>query len=441
MRLLSRVGGIGRDLRTGGWWKGRRVRERVTETLAKRFAVKQVLCYTAARIAGAVDRHDAHRQRGPMANIYDVASEARVSVATVSAVVNESAYVSPALKRRVTAAIRKLGYHPNLLARSLARQQSHTIGMIVPNIANPFWPEVVRGVEDLAHTRGYALILASSDDDLEREGLYLDLFLSNRVDGILLTKAAGGLKRDVALRLRSAHAPVVQLMRSSPAIGGLKVLVDEQAGAYEGVTHLLRLGHSRIGMINGLGGVSTSHGRLVGYREALRDWGKTFVPSLVAEGDFRVESGYAAGVELLKRKPDALFIANYLMAVGVMRALRQYQLRCPEDIGIVTCDDHPWLDAFHPRLTTVNLPKYELGQAGARALLDQLDDPSQRRPRRRSSDPVVLNCSLCIRESCGYERRGVAGGIPVSRAAVGTGVIEDQPGGVGKGGEIQLETR
>jgi len=340
-----------------------------------------------------------------MANIYDVAKTARVSVATVSAVVNESAYVSPALKARVTAAVRRLRYQPNLLARSLAKQQSQTIGMIVPNIANPFWPEVVRGVEDAAHARHYSLLLASSDDDLAKEALYVDLFLAKRVDGILLTKAAGGLTRDVAARLRQSRTPVVQLMRSSSAVAGAKVLVDEQGGSYEAVTHLLRLGYTRIAMINGLRHVSTSRRRLVGYREALRDWRQPFDPSLIAEADFRVEGGYAAGVELLKRKPDAVFIANYLMAVGFMRALRQYQLRCPEDIGVVSCDDHPWLDSFHPRLTTVNLPKYELGQEAARVLIDQLDETGEGRRPGRTGRPLVLKSTLCIRESCGYDRR------------------------------------
>jgi LacI family transcriptional regulator len=342
-----------------------------------------------------------------MANIYDVAKAARVSVATVSAVVNGTAYVSPSLKTRVQTAVTRLGYKPNLVARSLATQRSRTLGMIVPNIANPFWPEVVRGVEDAAHARDYTLLLASSDDDLKKEALYLNLFLAKRVDGILLTKAAGSLTADVAKQIKSSGTAIVQLMRSSKAIVGDTVLVDEPGGSYEAVTHLLRLNYERIAMINGLPHVSTSKRRLSGYRAALADRGVAFDADLVVSGDFRVESGYSAGVELLKRKPEAVFIANYLMAVGFMRALRQYQLRCPDDIAVVTCDDHPWLDSFTPRLTTVNLPKYELGQEGARVLMDRLQ-PEGRRIARGRSRTLVLKTSLCIRESCGYERRAFA---------------------------------
>jgi DNA-binding LacI/PurR family transcriptional regulator len=130
---------------------------------------------------------------------------------------------------------------------------------------------------------------------------------------------------------------------------------------------------------------------------------------LIAEGEFRVDPGYAAGIELLKRAPDAVFIANYLMTVGFMRALRQYQLRCPDDIGVVTCDDHPWLDEFHPRLTTVNLPKYELGQAAARALLERIGpagaDAAKRLPSAQRGRTLTLKTTLCLRESCGYELR------------------------------------
>src|ERR671927_1136245 len=131
---------------------------------------------------------DAIGRAAAMANIYDVAKRARVSVATVSAVVNDTTYVSPALKSRVQQAIDELAYRPNLLARSLAKQKSHMIGMIVPDIANPFWPEVVRGAEDKAHEAGYTLLLSNSDDDPQKEALYLNLFLAKRVDGILIAK-------------------------------------------------------------------------------------------------------------------------------------------------------------------------------------------------------------------------------------------------------------
>jgi DNA-binding LacI/PurR family transcriptional regulator len=346
-----------------------------------------------------------------MANIYDVARAARVSVATVSASVNGTAYVSRALKARVEAAVKQLGYHPNLVARSLATQQSHTIGMIAPNIANPFWPEVVRGVEDAAQARGYTLLLAGGDDDLEKEARYLTMFLAKRVDGILLTKAAGGLAPRVRAQLKASRTPVVQLMRSSKAIAGDTVLTDEPGGSYEAVAHLLRLSYRRIAMINGLPHVSTSKRRISGYRAALADWKVKFDPALVVHGDFWIESGYRAGLEVLKRKPQAVFIANYLMAVGFMRALKQYQLRCPDDIAIVTCDDHPWLDSFTPRLTTVNLPKYELGREGTSVLLDRIDEAGRDPAHRRKSRTIVLETSLVIRESCGYERRAFARAI------------------------------
>jgi LacI family transcriptional regulator len=333
-----------------------------------------------------------------MPTIYDVAREAQVSLATVSAVMNNSAYVSPGLRERVTSAVRKLGYQPNLVARGLATARTRTLGVIVPNIANPFWPEVVRGIEDRAHAHGYTVLLASSDDERERETLYLRLFLSKRVDGVIVTKTAGALDADVARRLRHTGIPVVQLMRTTSALRGDKVLVDDAGGSYEAVAHLLRLGRRRIAMINGITRVSTAAARLRGYRAALKDARRPYDASLVAQGEFRVDPGYDAAVRLLKRRPDAFFVANYLMTVGLMRALRQYQLRCPEDVAIVTCDDYAWMDAFHPRLTTVNLPKYELGRAGADALLERLS--GEGRPRSRT---IVLRTSLCLRESCGFE--------------------------------------
>jgi len=337
-----------------------------------------------------------------MPNIYDVARRARVSAATVSAVLNESAFVSPGLKARVQAAVASLGYEPNLLARGLAKRQTKTIGMIVPDIANPFFPEVVRGAEDTVQTAGYTLLIASTDNDVEKEKLYLRLFLAKRVDGVILTKAPGRFPPDLQRAFARAGVPIVLLARTVPGFATDTVEMDDRGAAYEGVMHLRRLGYRRIGFIGGLHGASTSRRRLDGYRAALRDARLRFDPALVVEGDFRVESGYRAGLELLKRRPDAVFVGNYLMTVGFMEALRQYRMRCPDDVAVVTCDDHPWLDAFSPRLTTIDLPKRELGAAAARLLVDRI--------ARRTGRPriVTLKNALRVRESCGCALREAA---------------------------------
>jgi LacI family transcriptional regulator len=330
-----------------------------------------------------------------MPNIYDVAKRARVSVATVSAVLNDSAFVSADLKSRVQAAVAALGYQPNLLARSMARQKTQTLGMIVPDIANPFFPEVVRGAEDVAHGAGYTLLIASSDNDVAKEEVYLRLFLAKRVDGVILTKAPGRMPRELQQAFAKAGVPVVLLARTVAGFVTDAVELDDKGAAYDGVTHLLRLGYQRVAFVGGLHGASTSRKRLEGYKAALRAANVPLEPALVTEGDFRVESGYRAGLDLLKCRPEAVFIANYLMTVGFMEALRQYRLRCPEDVALVTCDDYPWMDSFSPRLTTIDLPKRELGAAAAQLLVERI---AKGKGRART---VTLKNALRVRESCG----------------------------------------
>ena len=206
-----------------------------------------------------------------MPNIYDVARRARVSVATVSAVLNESAFVSASLKTRVRSAVAALGYQPNLLARSMARQKTQTLGMIVPDIANPFFPEVVRGAEDVAHTAGYTLLISSSDNDVRKEEVYLRLFLAKRVDGVILTKAPGRMPPELRSAFAKAGVPVVLLARTVTGFVTDAVELDDRGAAYDGVTHLLRLGYRRVGFVGGLRGASTSRNRLAGYKAALRD--------------------------------------------------------------------------------------------------------------------------------------------------------------------------
>lgn len=333
------------------------------------------------------------------ANIYDVAREAKVSVFTVSSVINRG-QVSAPLQRRVETAIRKLNYRPNLLARSLAKRQTHTIGIIVTDIANPFFPLVVRGAEDVIQKSGYSILLCNSDNKREKEECYLELLLSKQVDGILLTKAPGRFTAPLRRMLAAAKTPLVLVMRTCPDLKTETVLTDDFEGAFQATSHLARVGHRRIGIVTGPLSVSNGVARLEGYRKALEARSLDCDPELVIEGDYRIDSGYRAGLSLLPRRPDAVFVANYLMTVGFMQAADEIGMRCPEDFGLVSFDDYPWLRCFRPRLTTIELPKYEVGAFSAQILLERLSG------KRRSRGVVhKLAPQLRVRESCGFTLR------------------------------------
>ncbi|MGC2766882.1 MAG: LacI family DNA-binding transcriptional regulator [Candidatus Acidiferrum sp.] len=337
---------------------------------------------------------------GKAASIYDVAREARVSVFTVSAVVNHKSHVGKKLRQRVELAIRKLNYRPNLLARSLAKQKTHTIGMIVPDISNPFFPMVVRGAEDAAQKRGYNLLLCNSDDTQEKEENALELLLSKRVDGILLTKAICDLSPPLRKLVQEMKVPIVLVMRTFPKISRDAVITDDYQGAYEAVCHLARSGRKRIGLIGGPRKVSNGKARWEGFRDALKANNLDCDPSLVIDGDYRLESGYRGGNLLLSHRPDGVYVANFLMTVGLLKAAEEMGLRCPEDFGLVSFDDYPWLGIFHPKLTTVELPKYQLGQEAVELLLDRIAG---------NDGPGVLKKlqpELRVRESCGFKQQG-----------------------------------
>jgi len=351
------------------------------------------------------EKKNASRQKenggkpGRMPNIYDVAKEARVSVYTVSAVMNKAAQVSGALQKRVEAAIRKLNYRPNLLARSLARRQTHTIGIVVTDIANPFFPLVVRGAEDVLQKAGYSTLLCNSDDNADKEAHYLEFLLSKRVYGIMLVKTPGRLSAAVRQMLADVNIPVGLIMRACSDVKGDLVMTDDRQGAFEAVSHLARVGHKRIGFVGGPHTVSNAKSRRQGYLEALQENSLQDSADLAFEGDYRFESGYRAGLTLLPRRPDAVFVANYLMMVGFMKAADEMALRCPEDFGIVSFDDYPWLGSFRPRMTTVELPKYELGEQSAQLLLERIAGT------RAKVTTVRLMPQMRVRESCGFKMR------------------------------------
>jgi LacI family transcriptional regulator len=295
----------------------------------------------------------------------DVAREAAVSIFTVSAVINHKAHVSQARRQRVEAAIAKLHYRPNLLARSLIKQRTQTIGMLVSDIANPFFPMVVRGAEDAAQSHGYNLLLCNSDDVIEREERQLELLLSRRIDGILLVKAAGELSASLQQMIREVNVPFVLVMRTYPQLTKDAVISDDYQGAYDAVRHLARAGRRRIALIGGNLKISNAKERWRGFRDALKAEKLPFDPELVAEGDYRIESGFRAGHAILSHRPDGIYVANHLMTIGLLTAAGEVGLTCPEDFGLVSFDDYPWLGVFRPRLTTVELPKHQLGSEAA----------------------------------------------------------------------------
>src|SRR6202047_2545446 len=334
--------------------------------------------------------------KGRAASIYDVARESAVSVFTVSEVVNKKSRVSKKLRDRVEETIRKLNYRPHLIARSLAKQKTHTIGMIVPDISNPFFPAVVRGTEDAAQKHGYNLLLCNSDDSLEKEERAIELLLSKRVDGILLTKAAEDFRPPLRQMIKEVKIPFVLVMRTYPKLTADAVISDDYQGAYDAVCHLARAGRRRIGLISGPLKVSNAVARWQGFHAALKAQGLSFDPKLVIEGDYRIDSGFRAGHALLSHHPDGIYVANHLMTIGLLKAAEEMGMSCPDDFGLVSFDDYPWLSIFRPRLTTVELPKHQLGSEAAELLIRRITGDTSKAIVRK------LQPELRVRESCGF---------------------------------------
>jgi len=283
-----------------------------------------------------------------------------------------------------------------LVARSLAKQRTHTIGMIVTDIANPFFPMVVRGAEDAAQRQGYNLLLCNSDDTLEKEETQIELLLSKRVDGILLTKAAGDLSPALRQMIKQVNIPFVLVMRTYPKLTKDAVVSDDYQGAYDAVSHLARTGCRRIGLISGPLKISNAIARMQGFRDALQSQRLPLEKNLMVEGDYRIESGFRAGHALLSHQPDGIYVANHLMTIGLLQAAEEMGLKCPEDFKLVSFDDYPWLGVFRPKLTTVELPKHQLGSEAVELLVRRIGGSTEKAVVRK------LQPELRIRESCGF---------------------------------------
>ena len=316
-----------------------------------------------------------------MATIVEVAKRAKVSIGTVSNVLRGTARVSAELRERVGNAIKELDYHPNEIARSLKVNQTYMLGMVLPDITNPFFPEIIRGAEDQALKRGYLLVTANTDEQSERERRIVAMLRSRRVDGILLTCARGADTTHIQSAIESG-IPIVCLDRSVPGMDLDCVLLDNVRGASECVRHLVRTGYRRIAIITGSPSLQTAQERLRGYEIALEESHIPISPDLIYEGDFRRESGYRLGKEILlrRKRPSAIFVCNGVMTLGVLQAFEEMNVQCPEDVALATFDDLVGDRSFRPRLTVVAQPGYEIGAQGATLLMDRIEGKITRKP-------------------------------------------------------------
>jgi LacI family transcriptional regulator len=334
------------------------------------------------------------------ATIREVAQAAGVSVATVSRVVSGSSHhVRPDTRGRVQAAVARLRYEPNLVARGLKKRVTNTVGLIVPDISNPFYPAIARGIEDVASRAGRSVLLCNTYEDLAKERAYLSLLDKRMVDGLIFATVEANTAHLRMLRRRGV--PVVLIARAPAGVSIDAVLIDNRRGGRDATEHLLHLGHERIAFIGGPAGLTVAAERCAGYEDALTAAGFTPDPALVRTGNFRADGGAGAVAALLDGGVafTAIVAANDLTAIGAMEELRRRGYGVPREVAIVGFDDITFASLVEPRLTTIAQPKYRMGCLAMERLLELLGhgDP---RPRR-----TVLEPELVVRDSCGARLR------------------------------------
>jgi LacI family transcriptional regulator len=335
-----------------------------------------------------------------MANIREVAKRAGVSIATVSHVFNDTRPVSEEVRQRVTQAAADLRYYPNHLARSLTTKKTGTVGMVVSDMSNPFFAELIHGVERTLSAHQYNLMICNTEDNPYKEEEYLRLLMAKRVDGIV---AAAASEKWVTLQVAEASAfPLVFVDLRVDGVLGPVVCGANEDGAYRGVSHLIADGHRSIGILAGMPGMSTMRDRLAGYRRALAEHGVPHEERLVKFSRLETEAATQQMKVLMAEapRPSAVFLNNNLLALGALIALQEIGLSCPEEVALVCFDDVPWMRISEPPLTVLRQPNYEMGAMAGQLLLQQLRGESV--PRTT----ITLQPELIVRQSCSPNRHG-----------------------------------
>lgn len=305
-----------------------------------------------------------------MSTIRDVAKLAKVSVATVSRVINESGYVNVKTKQKVEEVIQELDYRPNDVARSLFKGKSKMIALFVPDIMNPFFPELARAVEDITNKHGYTFILCNTDNDNKKEMAYMNALLQKSIDGMILVS-----NTMTASQIKDTKVPIISLDRKTRS-DLISVTVNNREGARQAVGYMKELGCKRIAHIAGPDSASSARSRMEGYLNEVQEE-KWFSNSFIRAGNYSVDEAYKVTKTLLKDHPniDGIFVANDLMAVGVLKAAASLKIKVPDELSVISFDGIKLGETTSPALTTMAQPIYHIGKRAAEILLEKIEKP------------------------------------------------------------------
>lgn len=324
-----------------------------------------------------------------------IARMANVSKATVSRVINNKVEgVGKETRARVQKLIDEYGYHPNLLARGIATSKTKIIGLVIPDIMNPFFPAVVKAIEEYASVNGYTVILCNTDSSPEKERRCISALIANRVDGVILASALDE-KNQIQQDFKKYSIPYVLIDRRMKNDRCAGVFVDNEYAFYTAADFLIKHGNRKIAFIKGPTNISTTRERLEGYRSALKQYKIPFDPNLVAQGDFTYNSGYNAIIDLCDRGTQfsAVLASNDMMAIGALNALQTRGYKIPDEIEVIGFDNIEISKMVNPPLTTMEQPIYELGGKAAQALIKAIEGHSQ------AEANIRLEARLVIRET------------------------------------------
>jgi DNA-binding LacI/PurR family transcriptional regulator len=329
-------------------------------------------------------------------SLTEVAKKAGVSIATVSRVVNNNVNVNPETRAKVEHAIKSLKYKPNRVAKRLRNKNasSNLLGVLIPDIQNPFYVEVLRGIEDVAYSQKYALIMCNFSQDEKKEQMYLDILQSESIDGLIAAPASEHDQKVV--NLVKSGLPIVCVDRGLVDVDVDVVVVENRNGAFNAVDHLAKKGYKRIAYISGLSQIPSSRQREQGYIEALQANNLPVDKALMKYGDSRHQSSMKLCAELLDlpNPPDAIFTGNNLITLGALETIHMRGLSIPSQVAIVGFDDMYWANSLNPPLTAVRQPAYEIGKRAAELLINRINDPS------RPTVNMILKTEFMIRRSC-----------------------------------------